>query len=224
MLEREPLQRLVLHTDGTMTDLIELLVGEPVDMRKLAHRSVAVRAATPTLAATPASASSSLSSSSLSSSSSPSSPSSPSPSSPSSLSASRPSASDVAALAIDPGATVIERRIALQGRHSGSVYVHAEMAIAGERLAPSLRQALATTEVPFGRLCRQYRLEAYKEAPVCTFGPAQRFAGALGIDPELSIHVRCYRTFVGGRPLAVIREAFAPVLWARALASGAASR
>ena len=98
------------------------------------------------------------------------------------------------------------------------------MAIAGERLAPSLRQALATTEVPFGRLCRQYRLEAYKEAPVCTFGPAQRFAGALGIDPELSIHVRCYRTFVGGRPLAVIREAFAPVLWARALASGAASR
>ena len=213
MLEREPLQRLVLHTDGTMTDLIELLVGEPIDMRKLAHRSVAVRAATPTLAATPASASSS-----------PSSPSSPSPSSPSSLSASRPSASDVAALAIDPGATVIERRIALQGRHSGSVYVHAEMAIAGERLAPSLRQALATTEVPFGRLCRQYRLEAYKEAPVCTFGPAQRFAGALGIDPELSIHVRCYRTFVGGRPLAVIREAFAPVLWARALASGAASR
>ena len=203
MLEREPLQRLVLHTDGTMTDLIELLVGEPVDMRKLAHRSVAVRAATPTLAATPASASSSSSSS---------------------PSASRPSASDVAALAIDPGATVIERRIALQGRHSGSVYVHAEMAIAGERLAPSLRQALATTEVPFGRLCRQYRLEAYKEAPVCTFGPAQRFAGALGIDPELSIHVRCYRTFVGGRPLAVIREAFAPVLWARALASGAASR
>ena len=88
MLEREPLQRLVLHTDGTMTDLIELLVGEPIEMRKL----------------------------------------------------------------------------------------------------------------------------------------AQRFAGVLGIDPELPIHVRCYRTFVGGRPLAVIREALAPVLWAWALAPGAACR
>lgn len=168
-----PLLRLVLYTDGTMTDLIETLVREPIDMIKLGHRTRA--------ASTPTSTS-----------------------------------ADGAALGLDAGEALIERRIVLLGRRSGRRYLYADASIAAARLAPAMRHALMTTDEPFGRLCRTHCLEVFKETPVCAVGPSPRGSVELRIARGLPVHARRYRMFVRGRPLAIISEVFAPALWEQA--------
>lgn len=153
-----PLHHLVLRTDGTLSDLIAALVGEPLGMTRIAHRSVTVSTA-------------------------------------------------VAVLGIDAGEPLIERQVSLHGRDSGSIYLRADVLIAGNRVPPPLRQALERTDTPFGHLCRQHRLEMFREAP--TIGHARSSTTAR-------LLARRYRMIVGGRPMAIIREVFTPALWARA--------
>lgn len=158
------LQRLLLRCDGTLTDLIETLTGEPIGLVKIEHR---VEAA-PT---------------------------------------------DLAALDLHAAEPQIERRIQLQGLRSRIAYVYAETSIAAARLPAPLRRALATSATPIGRLCKQHRLEVFKEPIEVHTRRAGELAPHLGTDADTTIVFRRYRSFSRGQPLMLIREYIAPALW-----------
>lgn len=168
------LQRLVLHHDGTLTDLIEALVAEPIGLEKLEHRPMTAGARDE-------------------------------------------------ALDLDRGEPLVERRINLHGRLSRTIYVYAETRVAVQRLPSALSHALETSDTPLGRLCRQHRLELYREPVTWQARAAGRLSGPLRTGDETMVFARCYRMLCGGRPAVLIREFFAPVLWraAGAVAFGA---
>jgi chorismate-pyruvate lyase len=159
-----PLQRLLLHYDGTLTDLIEALSGEPIRLRKLEHRVAAAQ-------------------------------------------------HSVAALELESGEPLIDRTIQLQGERSGAVYVYAQTHIAAARLPAPLRRALAASDTPLGRLCKQHRLEVFKEPIGLYRRHAHDLAACLQAAAESTILLRGYRVFSAGRPLMLLHEHFAPALW-----------
>ncbi len=166
-----PVQRLLLRTDGTLTDLIAVLVGEPLRLVKIDHHA-------------------------------------------------RTATHPVGALDLGAGEPLVERRIALQGAHSRTVWLYAETSIAAARVPAPLRRALEATDVPLGYLCRDHRLELFKEPPTWRLGAAGHAAGPLDVVPETVVATRRYRMFVGGRPMAELRECFAPVLWRQSVPGG----
>lgn len=96
------LQRVLLVTDGTLTEILEAYFAERIVLVKVAQQVI------------PATASHAL---------------------------------------LNPivGETLIERKILLQGTRSRSNYVYAESLVAVDRLAPSFRDALLTSDTPLGR-------------------------------------------------------------------------
>ncbi len=161
-------QQLLLRTDGTLTDLIAVLVGEPLRLVKIDHGA-------------------------------------------------RTATHPVGTLDLGAGEPLVERRIALQGARSRTVWLYAETSIAAARMPAALRRALETSDVPLGHLCRDHRLELFKESPTWRFGTAGPAAGHFGVSPAAVVATRRYRMIVGGRPIAELRECFAPVLWRRSV-------
>jgi chorismate-pyruvate lyase len=153
------LQRVLLATDGTLTDVLEAAHLEPVGIRKLS--SSIERVATPP-----------------------------------------------AVLEVEPGDRLMHRRVLLVGEQSGRVYAYAESVLAIDRLPPTFRDALLTTDTPMGRLWLAHRMETLKEMLSATRMPIGPLAAHFPEIADGDLLSRAYRLICGGRPLMVITEYF----------------
>ena len=153
------LQRVLLVTDGTLTEILEAYFAERISLVKVAQQVI------------PATASHEL---------------------------------------LNPiaGETLIERKILLQGTRSRSNYVYAESLVAVDRLAPSFRDALLTSDTPLGRLWLEHKLETFKQMHEVRCRPANSLAHYFESGEEEPLLARTYRVISAGRVVMVISEYF----------------
>jgi chorismate-pyruvate lyase len=153
------LQRVLLVTDGTLTEILEAYFAERISLVKVAQQVI------------PATASHGL-------------------------------------LNPIPGETLIERKILLQGTRTHSNYVYAESLVAVDRLAPSFRDALLTSDTPLGRLWLEHKLETFKQMHEVRCRPANSLAHYFESGEEEPLLARTYRVISAGRVVMVISEYF----------------
>ena len=115
-------------------------------------------------------------------------------------------------LDLDVGEALIDRKIVLRGERSRTHHVYAESLIAIDRLPSPVRHALLTSNTPIGRLCRQHRLEIFKE--IIEFGrqPAGELCRHLPVERNAAVLARTCRLSMRGRPVMLIKEYFSPAL------------
>jgi chorismate-pyruvate lyase len=155
----EPLQRVLLVTDGTLTEILEANFLERIRLVKVSQEVIS---------ATPAHT----------------------------------------LLDPNPGEAVIERKILLQGEESHRNYAYAESCIAVDRLGPSFRDELLTSDTPLGRLWLEHKLETFKELQEVRCQRANGFSHYFGCGEAAPLLVRTYRVFSASRPVMVITEYF----------------
>ena len=155
----EPLQRILLVTDGTLTEILEANFFERIRLVKVAQQIIA---ATPTHEL----------------------------------------------LDPNPGESLIERRILLQGEQSHRNYAYAESLIAVDRLGPVFRDALLNSYTPLGRLWLEHKLETFKELQEVRSQPADGLRGYFECAAITPLLVRTYRVFSAAKPVMVITEYF----------------
>lgn len=119
-----------------------------------------------------------------------------------------PAAERLPDLELEPGASVLERRILLRGHVSGRNRVYAESSIVTERLSLRMRDGLLYSREPIGFLMLAERLETFREMLGCGRHSAGALASYFRIAPDDSIIYRVYRVFAGGRPIMRITEKF----------------
>jgi chorismate-pyruvate lyase len=158
----DPLERLLLASDGTLTDMLEALYLETISLVTLHQRMY-------------------------------------------------PAPRRLDSLELDPGELVLDRRVLLRGRQSGRGYVSADSLLAVDRLAPPIRRALLTSDMPLGQLWKQCGTELFKQVLERRREPAAELFAYFHVRPESALLVRTYRAYVGGRPVALIREHIAPL-------------
>jgi len=111
-------------------------------------------------------------------------------------------------LGIAPMETVLRRRVLLQTEHSRRTFIYAESVMVRDALDPSLQEALATTDMPVGRLLSNSRAETFREIIEWGDTPAGPCAHHFGLEPTATMLFRTYRIVVGGRTAMVIMEQF----------------
>ncbi len=153
------LQRVLLVTDGTLTEILEAYFAERIALVKLSQQMIAATASH-------------------------------------------------ALLDPIPGETLIARKILLQGARSRSNYVYAESLVAVDRLAPSFRDALLTSDTPLGRLWLEHKLETFKLMHEVSCRPANSLAHYFESREEEPLLARTYRVISAGRVVMVISEYF----------------
>jgi chorismate-pyruvate lyase len=153
------LQRILVTTDGTVTEALAAAFLEPVELVKLAVTVVPAREPFP-------------------------------------------------ALELERGSSLMQRRIVLRGKNSGTSYAYAEVSIAADRLPSSFREELLEGRVPLGQLWISHRLETFKERPCARQRVAGPLARHLGIHAEDILIERTYRTFTSGHPVFLVTEFF----------------
>jgi chorismate-pyruvate lyase len=154
-----PLQRVLLITDGTLTEILEATLLERIRLVKVSQQVTSATSAHALLDPT-------------------------------------------------PGEALIERKILLQGEESRRNYAYAESLIAVDRLAPSFRDALLTSDTPLGRLWLEQKLETFKELQEVRSQPADGLCQYFACSGAATLLIRTYRVFSAARPIMVITEYF----------------
>lgn len=153
------LQRILLVSDGTLTDTLEAAMLEPILLSKVSINVAPAPAAVPSLE-------------------------------------------------LEPGSTIMDRKILLFGATTGRNYVYAESHLAVDRLPENFRRELMESDKPMGRLWSDYRLETWKELLFVAREPVARLAAYFPYATHDDLLSRHYRLISGGRPLMVINEYF----------------
>ncbi len=152
------IQRILLTTDGTLTDLLECYLLEPIQVTKLAELPILITSPNP--------------------------------------------------LEIEPDTEASERKILLQGQHSGQNWLYAESFIVNERLQQQFNHGLSNSNKPIGKLWSEHRVETFKEALYYFSEPAGELAGYFNIQPNDILLCRTYRVFSQRQPIMLITEKF----------------
>lgn len=152
------IQRILLTTDGTLTDLLECYLLEPIQVTKLAELPIFITSPNP--------------------------------------------------LEIAPETEASERKILLQGQHSGQNWLYAESFIVNERLQQQFNHGLSNSNKPIGKLWSEHRVETFKEALYYFSEPAGELAGYFNIQPSDVLLCRTYRVFSQRQPIMLITEKF----------------
>ncbi len=156
------LQRVLLVTDGTLTEILEAFFGERVRLVKLSQKAIAA-------------------------------------------------GGSHGLFEPKDDETLVERKILLQGEHSGRNYVYAESLVAVDRLGPAFRDALLNSSTPLGRLWLDHRLETFKQMHDVRYQRANGLAHYFESAEEEPLLARTYRVISGGRVVMVISEYFPAV-------------
>ncbi len=114
----------------------------------------------------------------------------------------------VEALNLAAGQQIIERRILLQGMHTGRSWLYADSVIVPERLEQKFRDQLLNSHVPIGKLWLKHRVETFKEIITAR----REVAGELGehfqLKPGEILLSRTYLVFCRRLPVMMITEKF----------------
>jgi chorismate-pyruvate lyase len=154
-----PFQRVLLVTDGTLTEILEAMVLERIRLVKVSQRVI-------------------------------------------------PAAASHALLEPNPGESLIERKILLQGERSHRHYVYAESLIAVDRLSQSFRDELLGSGTPLGRLWLEHKLETFKELKEVRCQPANGLCHYFDCADTTPLLARTYRVLSASKPAMVITEYF----------------
>ena len=153
------IQRVILTSNGTVTRLLEDLVGEQLTVIKL-HESI------------------------------------------------KKNEEAIDYLKLPPQQPLIQRKICLQGKDTGTNWLYAESLIVPERLDSLFREELLESQIPIGNLWSKYRVETFKEL----LPPFQQQAGELSqyfsIKDQHILFGRTYRVFSNQRPIMMLTEKF----------------
>lgn len=103
---------------------------------------------------------------------------------------------------------LLERKVLLRGRGSGTNFVYAEALIALHRLPAAVRDGLLLSDTPIGTLLAEHRVETWKEMARSGCEPAGDCAAALGIAGTGTVWARSYRVFSAQRPVMAVTEKF----------------
>jgi chorismate-pyruvate lyase/acyl carrier protein len=152
-------QRILLTTDGTLTEILEAFAGESIRVVKLFQEVCVLDQA-------------------------------------------------VSALELPWGASVLRRKILLQGRMSLVNFIYAESIIALDRLDEGVRNGLLQSQKPIGLLILERRIETFKEIVDCGREPAGSLADYFPIAPDAAILSRTYRMITNAQPIMLITEMF----------------
>jgi len=155
----ELLQRVLLVTDGTITDTIEVAFGEPITLMKVSCE----------LLITP---------------------------------------SDIDALDVTAGCSLMDRKIQLLGRTTCRVYAYAETLLVIDRLPDELRRQLLLSNTALGRLWSEYRIEGRKELLSVTRVPVGSVRYPFTPGQHADLLKRTYRMISAGKPVSLITEYF----------------
>lgn len=159
MLDLSTIQRILLTTDGTVTEVIEIYAGESMQVIKLAQELV-------------------------------------------------PSERPIAALDLQRGREVLNRRILLQGKFSGDNFLYAESIIVPDRLDEEVRDGLLRCNRPIGYLIMERRMETFREILEWGSEVAGPLAEYFHVDEADPIVFRTYRIFANQAPIMQITEKF----------------
>lgn len=111
-------------------------------------------------------------------------------------------------LDLKSGEPVMRREILLQGENSQTTYMYAETVVALDGLPATLREQLANTDIPIGRLMMQHKLETRKELLKIWRVPTTDVSLFFGSEKQGGLIARTFRVFSGGRPIMLISEYF----------------
>ncbi len=111
-------------------------------------------------------------------------------------------------LRVAEGHPLIVRKAALQGRRSGQSYLYAETVLVPSRLPANVRQRLASSSDPIGRILEEEGITVTRKplgGPVPGSGPV---SAEVGVAVGNYLLARTYRIDAEGTPLMVITEWF----------------
>jgi chorismate-pyruvate lyase len=106
------------------------------------------------------------------------------------------------------GQSLLERRVVLHGTFTSRPVFCAESLIALDRLEPTIRDGLLTTDQPIGRLIRSHRLETFRELLTYERLRVPEVARELQLPAYAWLLARTYRVSAAGAPLMLITEWF----------------
>jgi chorismate-pyruvate lyase len=101
---------------------------------------------------------------------------------------------------------LLERRVMLEGVHSGTRFLHAHSQVAVDRLSPELREAMLTGREPVGEIFTRLRVETFKEIDELAWEAAGPLAKLLGVPAARAVLLRRYRIFARAVPVMFIEE------------------
>lgn len=154
-------QKILLKTDGTLTEILEAYVSENIHVVKLSEKFL-----------------------------------------------SGISVPDAKILDITRDREVIERKILLQGMHTGKNWLYAESFIVPDRLGIKFRNDLISSGIPIGKLWKTHRMETFKEMIAVFREPGGHIAAYFGISAGDALLCRTYRVFSKQKPVMMITEKF----------------
>lgn len=103
---------------------------------------------------------------------------------------------------------LLERKVLLRGRRSGTNFLYAEALIALHRLPVEVRDGLLLSDTPIGTLFADHRVETWKEMARSGCEPAGDCAAHLGVAGTGTVWARSYRVFSAQRPVMAVTEKF----------------
>lgn len=119
---------------------------------------------------------------------------------------------DTPALEVAAGDEVLRRRVILRGSETGRSFIYADCLIVLERLHPTVRSGLLSTDAPIGKLLTTVRAETLREVLSWDREPAGPLGAYFGIGEAAELFSRTYRIVAGGQPMMLITEKF-PTTW-----------
>lgn len=139
-------QRIMLTTDGTLTEIMEAYLLEKIQVAKLSQEFITLE-------------------------------------------------KGIDPLNLKKGSTVIERKILLQGKVSGTNFVYAESIIVPGRFDKKFQEDLEKSKKPIGQLWLEYRIETFREIISSGKEPAGEVADYFHISKDQLVLFRAYRVF-----------------------------
>ncbi|HYZ26162.1 MAG TPA: chorismate pyruvate-lyase family protein [Geminicoccaceae bacterium] len=115
---------------------------------------------------------------------------------------------EFAELELEPGASVLERRILLQGKVSHRNRIYAQSFIVPDRLDEKVRDGLLNSHKPIGLLLLEDRLETFREILSVGKEAAGDLADHFAIAPDDYLIYRVYRIIARRLPIMLITEKF----------------
>lgn len=152
-------QRIMLTTDGTLTEIMEAYLLEKIQVAKLSQEFITLE-------------------------------------------------KGIIPLNLRKGSTVIERKILLQGKVSGTNFVYAESIIVPERFDKKVQEELEKSKKPIGQLWLEYKIETFREIIASGKEPADEVADYFHISKDQFVLFRTYLVFVNKKPIMMITEKF----------------
>jgi chorismate-pyruvate lyase len=111
-------------------------------------------------------------------------------------------------LGVAAGERLLRRVVVLRGGVTGRPFIHADAVLVLDRLPPTVRDGLVSTDKPIGRLLAEARVETFREMLESGRVEAQEWSAHFEIPATADLLYRTYRIVTGHRPAMLITERF----------------